>query len=232
MSGKLSFRERPEQQESSGVRSPAPSGSTVRVVLRLGGAVDHPVTLIQTLARCGLVLRKAHGVVTRLVAGEKLPVLLADAPEPAEVISTLERLGVAVGFPHPPVSIDVKAIRAKLGLIQRKFAARFRFNVDSVQNWEQSRYVPDPPTRILLKVIEQHPEAVEDVLGSRVADDMVVAGRPRLELAAEPMGWYGRPGVGEDTGRFNSGRVPREPAALPQLHWRRRATSGRSQRLR
>ena len=67
-----------------------------------GGAVGQPVTLIQTLACWGLGLRKAYEVVTRLVAGEKLPVLLANAPEPAEVVSTLERLGVAVGFPHPP----------------------------------------------------------------------------------------------------------------------------------
>ncbi|MBP2296587.1 helix-turn-helix domain-containing protein [Azospirillum rugosum] len=146
-------------------QKPSPIRSTVSVVLRLGGAVDHPVTLIQTLARWGLVLRKAHEVVTRLVAGEKLPVLLADAPEPAEVVSTLERLGVAVGFPHPPVSINVKAIRAKLGVTQKEFAVQFRFDVDSVQNWEQGRYQPDSPTRILLKVIEQHPEAVEDVLG-------------------------------------------------------------------
>ena len=165
MSGRLSFRERLERRESTGARSPVPSGSPVGVVLRLGAAVDQPVTLIQTLARWGLGLRKAHEVVTRLVAGGKLPILLANAPESAEVVSTLERLGVAVGFPHPPTSIDVKAIRAKLGLTQKEFAARFCFDVDSVRNWEQGRYQPDSPTRILLKVIEQHPEAVEDVLG-------------------------------------------------------------------
>lgn len=59
----------------------------------------------------------------------------------------------------------MKAIRAKLGLTQKEFAARFCFDVDSVQNWEQGRYQSDSPTRILLKVIEQHPDAVEDVLG-------------------------------------------------------------------
>lgn len=165
MSERLSFRERLERRENTAGKSPAPSGSPVSVVLRLGGAVDQPVTLIQTLARWGLGLRKAHEVVTRLVNGEKMPVLLAEAPEPAEVVFTLERLGVAVGFPHPPTSVDVKTIRAKLGLTQKEFAARFCFDVDSVQNWEQGRYQPDSPTRILLKVIEQHPEAVEDVLG-------------------------------------------------------------------
>lgn len=164
MSGKLSFRERLERRENTGGKDPAPSGSPVSVILRLGGAVGQPVTLIQILARWGLGLRKAHGIVTRLTAGEKQPVLLPDAPERAEVAATLQRLGVAVDFPHPPASIDVKAIRAKLGLTQREFAVRFCFDVDSVQNWEQGRYPPDPSTRILLKVIEQHPEVVEDVL--------------------------------------------------------------------
>ncbi|WP_051340527.1 helix-turn-helix domain-containing protein [Azospirillum halopraeferens] len=135
------------------------------MVLRLCGEVQHPVTLIQTLASWGPGLRKSHEIVTRLVAGERVPVLLANAPEPVEVISTLARLGVAVNVPHPPAAVDVKAIRAKLGLSQKEFAARFCFDVGSVQNWEQGRYIPDPPTRILLKVIEQHPEAVEDVLG-------------------------------------------------------------------
>jgi DNA-binding transcriptional regulator YiaG len=165
MSERLSFRERLERRENTAGKSPVPSGSPVSVVLRLAGVVGQPVTLIQILACWGLGLRKAHEVVTRLVDGEKMPVLLAEAPEPVEVVSTLERLGVAVGFPHPPTSIDVKAIRAKLGLTQKEFAARFCFDVDSVQNWEQGRYHPDSPTRILLKVIEQHPEAVDDVLG-------------------------------------------------------------------
>lgn len=164
MSGKLSFREQLARREDTGAKNPAPSGFPASVVLRLCGTADHPVTLIQTLARWGLGLRKAHAVVTRLVAGERLPVLLPDAPEPTEIGSTLEHLGVSVSFPHPPATVDVRAIRAKLGLTQKEFAARFCLDVDSVRNWEQGRYDPDPYTRILLKVIEQHPEAVEEVL--------------------------------------------------------------------
>ena len=56
---------------------------------------------------------------------------------------------------------DVRAIRRKLGLSQSEFAARFGFSVRTVQEWEQGRAVPDRPARILLRVIEKSPKAVE-----------------------------------------------------------------------
>lgn len=64
---------------------------------------------------------------------------------------------------NPPVP-DVKAIRQKLGLSQATFARRFGFSVRTVQQWEQGRAVPDRPARILLKVIENAPRAVEQAL--------------------------------------------------------------------
>ncbi len=59
---------------------------------------------------------------------------------------------------------DVRAIRRKLGLSQSEFAARFGFSVRTVQEWEQGRAVPDRPARILLRVIEKSPNAVERAL--------------------------------------------------------------------
>jgi len=56
---------------------------------------------------------------------------------------------------------DVQALRRKLGLSQSKFAARFGFSVRTVQEWEQGRALPDRPARILLRVIEKSPKAVE-----------------------------------------------------------------------
>lgn len=64
---------------------------------------------------------------------------------------------------NPPVP-DVKAIRQKLGLSQAAFARRFGFSVRTVQQWEQGRAIPDRPARILLKVIENAPRAVEQAL--------------------------------------------------------------------
>ena len=66
---------------------------------------------------------------------------------------------------NPPVP-DVKAIRGRRGLSQAQFAARFGFSVRTLQQWEQGRAIPDRPARILLKVIESAPEAVERVLST------------------------------------------------------------------
>ena len=66
---------------------------------------------------------------------------------------------------NPPVP-NVKAIRRRLRLSQAQFAARFGFSVRTVQQWEQGRAIPDRPARILLKVIENAPEAVERVLSA------------------------------------------------------------------
>jgi putative transcriptional regulator len=67
---------------------------------------------------------------------------------------------------NPPVP-NVKAIRHKLGLSQAAFAHRFGFSVRTVQQWEQGRAVPDRPARILLRVIETDPQAVEHALAAR-----------------------------------------------------------------
>lgn len=65
-----------------------------------------------------------------------------------------------------PASVDVAAIRHRLGLSQREFADRYGFGMRAVQEWEQNRRVPERSARILLKVIEKSPEIVEEVLES------------------------------------------------------------------
>ena len=66
---------------------------------------------------------------------------------------------------NPPVP-NIKAIRHKLGLSQAAFARRFGFSVRTVQQWEQGRAVPDRPARILLRVIDAAPRAVERALAA------------------------------------------------------------------
>lgn len=61
-------------------------------------------------------------------------------------------------------SVDVKAIRGRLGLSQAKFAAKFGFAPASIRNWEQGRRFPDGPARILLAVIGERPDVIESVL--------------------------------------------------------------------
>jgi putative transcriptional regulator len=49
-------------------------------------------------------------------------------------------------------------------LSQDEFAAKFGFAAASVRNWEQGRRQPEGPARVLLAVIDRHPEVVEEVL--------------------------------------------------------------------
>jgi putative transcriptional regulator len=65
---------------------------------------------------------------------------------------------------HIPPAYDVGKIRTKLKLSQREFAQRYGFSIDSIQNWEQGRRVPDGPARTLLAVIAHNPKAVERAL--------------------------------------------------------------------
>lgn len=65
---------------------------------------------------------------------------------------------------HVPTRVNVKKIRARLGLSQESFAQTYGFALSAVRDWEQGRRQPDRSARILLKVVEKEPEAVTRVL--------------------------------------------------------------------
>ncbi len=65
---------------------------------------------------------------------------------------------------HIPEHVDVKAIRARSGLSQAKFASRYGFSPDSIRNWEQGRRQPDVAARAYLIVIASEPDAVHRAL--------------------------------------------------------------------
>ena len=66
----------------------------------------------------------------------------------------------------PAPQVDVRKLRARMGLSQTQFAAKFGFSLDSLQNWEQGHRQPEGPARTLLVVIAKNPKAVEEALGS------------------------------------------------------------------
>jgi putative transcriptional regulator len=61
-------------------------------------------------------------------------------------------------------AVDVRSIHSRTGLTQHQFSAKYGFAVASVRNWEQGRRKPERSARLLLKVIEKHPEVVEEAL--------------------------------------------------------------------
>ena len=58
----------------------------------------------------------------------------------------------------------VRRVRERLGFTQAQFARRFGLRERTIQEWEQGRAHPEGPARILLRVIEREPRAVERAL--------------------------------------------------------------------
>jgi putative transcriptional regulator len=62
--------------------------------------------------------------------------------------------------------VDVRALRAKLGLSQSEFASQYGISLRTLQEWEQGRTSPDSTVRAYLTVIERNPQAVVDALSA------------------------------------------------------------------
>lgn len=67
---------------------------------------------------------------------------------------------------HVPEEVDVKAIRARTGLSQTAFAARYGFSPGAVRDWEQKRKPPEKANRLLLTIIDRRPDVIDDVLAA------------------------------------------------------------------
>ena len=75
-----------------------------------------------------------------------------------------------IGIVHKakvPRSINVRAVRARLGMSQADFASRFGISSATVRNWEQGRRQPEGSARVLLTIIDREPDAVRRALGVR-----------------------------------------------------------------
>lgn len=67
---------------------------------------------------------------------------------------------------HIPQTVDVKALRKRLGLKQDEFAIRYGFSLGRLRDWEQGRTAPGASDRVLLTVIDREPEAVARALAA------------------------------------------------------------------
>ena len=75
-----------------------------------------------------------------------------------------QTVAVRVHEVEVPAEIDVRVIRRRLGLTQAEFARRYGFALTALRDWEQGRRRPERSARVLLRVIEREPEAVERAL--------------------------------------------------------------------
>ena len=74
---------------------------------------------------------------------------------------TTEQLAKASRIPR------IKTLRRALGLTQQEFAARYRFPLGTLRDWEQRRSEPDQPARAYLTVIAHDPAGVRRALQNK-----------------------------------------------------------------
>ena len=72
------------------------------------------------------------------------------------------KVGKAVIHKFSP--LDVKNIRAKVGMSQSEFASAFGISVSTLRHWERGDRSPQGPALVLLNVVAKEPQAVLNAL--------------------------------------------------------------------
>jgi putative transcriptional regulator len=65
---------------------------------------------------------------------------------------------------HKFSSVDVKEVRAKVGMSQNEFASAFGISVSTLRHWERGDRSPQGPALVLLNVVAKEPQAVLNAL--------------------------------------------------------------------
>jgi len=61
---------------------------------------------------------------------------------------------------HKFTPVDVKNIRANIGMSQNEFASAFGISVSTLRHWERGDRTPQGPALVLLNVVSKEPKAV------------------------------------------------------------------------
>jgi putative transcriptional regulator len=117
-------------------------------------------TLVQVLADGSTRPLENHTDWTRVDAMTDEEVEANALSDPDNPPLTAEQLIRLKPVPNP------KQIRQRLHLTQEQFAARFHLRVGTVRDWEQGTKEPDSAAKVLLRVIDKHPDAVISALES------------------------------------------------------------------
>lgn len=117
------------------------------------------------LIQSGVSVRAAKKAVDQLVAGEIAYVAAPAVTDYDLLRSKVEEQAVEVRrIVLRPV--DVKALRARLGISQEEFAGRYGLDLATVRNWEQGRTRPEGPAAALLQLIDRDPGKIVELLAS------------------------------------------------------------------
>jgi putative transcriptional regulator len=87
-----------------------------------------------------------------------------------ELLESIEHAGQYMRGQRKPSRVfrytpaNVRKIRLQLGLSQNKFASAFQISVNTLQNWEQGRCVPEGPAQVLLRIANNNPKALLEAI--------------------------------------------------------------------
>ena len=117
------------------------------------------------LVAAGVTVRTAKKTIDDLAAGRTTYV---EAPAVADYDGMKAQIMVQNVALHQikPRAVDVKALRARLGVSQEVFAGRYGLDLATVRNWEQGRTKPEGPAAALLQLIERDPDKIVELLAS------------------------------------------------------------------
>ncbi len=65
---------------------------------------------------------------------------------------------------HEFSPVDVKDIRASIGMTQAEFASAFGISISTLRHWERGDRTPQGPALVLLNVVAKQPKAVLQAL--------------------------------------------------------------------
>jgi DNA-binding transcriptional regulator YiaG len=153
MSTKLSLKEALGRRERTEAARQEPSDIPRIKLLLVADQITRPVAVALFLYEHGLSLKKAHNVLGRIAAGPVPVELIGDLDE---IVSKLRALGVLAAPIRAPQA-DLKQIRERLDLTQTEFATLYDIDVDTLQNWEQGRNIPDTATMHFYQFVQAFP---------------------------------------------------------------------------
>lgn len=116
--------------------------------------------------------RRPDGTVVQLLPDGATRVQPDETDDDALAAMTEEEIATnALGDPdNPPMSGEElatfqrvpnpRAIRQRLRLTQEQFAERFHLRLGTIRDWKQGKKRPDSAARVLLRVIDNDPDAV------------------------------------------------------------------------
>ena len=134
------------------------SGSPADLVLRPGADPSKLKTIDATmaLARRGMTMLRAKRAIEVMLADGEVVVGVPTVENLSTLAIELRKAGVKAAS-IVTGSIDVRALRLKLGMTQEQFARRYNLDLDALQNWEQGRRLPERAVLSYLRVIAADP---------------------------------------------------------------------------